>query len=88
MTDKTDSEFEAWALREFGMTPAQLIKDAETGYYANYPTQCYLDVWRASRAEMVIQLTGITIIEHNGCDFYEKAGLCTAIEAAGAKWRE
>lgn len=90
MTDKTDAEFEAWAIRDFGLTPAHLIKDEESGCYVNYPTQCYLDVWRASRAEMVIQLPRRTPDSPKIRQDRNRAiDECrVAIEAAGAKWRE
>lgn len=86
-TDKAIAEFEAWAIRDFGLTPAHLIKDAETGLYVNYPTQCYLDVWRASRAEMVIQMPP-RMMRYEQPEYYLADQLHDAIEAAGAKWRE
>lgn len=54
--DKVRAEFEAWAgSKKFGLSKGHLKKD-EDGEYLNFPTQCYWDVWRASRAELVIDL--------------------------------
>jgi len=45
-------EFEAWASgQEFGLTQDHFHK-FDNGAYANYPTQCYWEVWQASRAAM------------------------------------
>ena len=74
-TDKAIAEFEAWWIRQPHREQFEDLKDQMR------------NVWLASRAELVIELTGITILEHNGCDFYEKAGLCRAVEEAGVTVR-
>ena len=61
--DKMREDFEAWAASpEFGLSTAHFEKD-ETGDYLNYPTQCYWDVWRASRETLVIELPQIVAYE-------------------------
>mgnify|MGYP000874255959 CR=1 FL=1 len=74
-TDKAIAEFEAWWDRQPFRDQFEDVKDQMR------------NVWLASRRELVVELTGITILEHNGLDFYEKAGLCQAIEAAGVTVR-
>lgn len=47
--DKIQAEFEAWAgSKKFGLSKGHFKKD-EDGEYLNFPTQCYWDVWQASR---------------------------------------
>ena len=49
-------EFEAWASSPaFGLRAGHFEK-ADDGEYLNYPTQCYFQVWQASRAAIVIEL--------------------------------
>lgn len=56
MTDKMKSEFEAWASSPaFGLRPGHFAKD-DDGEYVNYPTQCYWQIWQASREALVIEL--------------------------------
>lgn len=76
MTEQAHAEFETWWNRQPHREQFEDVKDQMR------------NVWVASRQEATVQLTGITIVEHNGCDFYEKAGLCNAIEAAGFKVKE
>lgn len=93
-TDKAIAEFEAWYIRhsaEAGITvtPEDMAKlRGKNCEYEAYPALNGKWIgWRAARTELVIELTGITILEHNGRDFYEKVGLCQAIEAAGVPVR-
>lgn len=88
-TDKAIAEFEAafveGMVEEFGegyrsSAELMLTDGSVIAKYAKW-------AWFASRAAIEIELTGITILEHNGCDFYEKAGLCRAVEAAGVTVR-
>lgn len=61
--EKSREEFEAWASSpEFGLRAAHFIK-ALDGEYANYPTQCYWQVWQASREALVIELPQIVAYE-------------------------
>lgn len=56
MIDKMREEFEAWASSPaFGLRAGHFVK-GDDGEYLNYPTQCYLQVWQASRESLVIAL--------------------------------
>lgn len=74
-TDKAIAEFEAWWQQQLWRECFEDVKDQMR------------NVWLASRRELVIPLAGITILEYRGEDFYERAGLCQAIEAAGVTVR-
>lgn len=53
--DKIQAEFEAWAgSKKFGLSKGHFKKD-EDGEYLNFPTQCYWDVWQASRAALMVE---------------------------------
>ena len=54
--EKMREEFEAWASSpEFGLRDGHFVKGDE-GEYLNYPTQCYFQVWQASRAAIEVEL--------------------------------
>lgn len=84
MNDKTDAEFEAWWIKQPHREQFEDVKDQMR------------NVWRASRAEMVIVLPGETSVRNHwaeaaGADMAYNDAIqeCrAAIEAAGAKWRE
>lgn len=88
MTDKMREEFEAWALKDFGLRAAHFAKDSE-GDYLNYPTQCYFQVWQASREALVIELPDAIDAKPYACfeggwnDMRDEA--VEAITAAGLK---
>ena len=71
-TDKTDAEFEAWWQQQLGRTLFEDVKDQMR------------NVWRASRAEMVIQLPDPSTIRDIA---YYRADVQDAIEAAGVTVR-
>jgi hypothetical protein len=84
MTDKTDAEFEAWWQLQPHREQFEDVKEQMR------------NVWRASRAEMVIELPEDRRVrnlwaEAAGADmaYNDAVEECrNAIEAAGAKWME
>lgn len=46
-------EFEAWASKGFGLVRGHFARVDDE--YENFPTQCYWEVWQASRESMVIE---------------------------------
>lgn len=75
MTDKMREEFEAWWIKQPFHEQFEDVKDQMR------------NVWRASRAEMVIQMPPL-MTRYEKPDYYLADGVKRAIEAAGAKWRE
>lgn len=56
MSDKTREEFEAFAsTSELGLRPCHFLRD-ESGGYESFSTQCYWQVWQASRASIELEL--------------------------------
>lgn len=77
--DNMREEFEAWASSpEFGLRAGHFVK-GDDGEYVNYPTQCYWQVWQASRESLVIDLPKVIGSLMYSSDVYE------AVEAAGLK---
>lgn len=81
---KAQNEFEAWASKDFGLRPSHFTKDSE-GDYLNYPTQCYFQVWQASREALVIELPNRDGVNMYGADVLEINDVRKSIEAAGLK---
>lgn len=53
---KISDDFESWASSpSFGLGAGHFVKD-DNGQYENYPTQCYWQVWQASRRAIVVEL--------------------------------
>lgn len=78
--DNMREEFEAWASSpEFGLRAGHFVK-GDDGEYVNYPTQCYWQVWQASRESLVIEVPELRLCcEDFGVEFVKN------IEAAGVK---
>lgn len=76
--EKIREEFEAWLSKNFGMFAGHFIHDGEE--YTNFPTQCYWEVWKGSRAVIEIKLPD----EQPGYQYYAPDVL-EAIESAGLK---
>ncbi len=80
MTDKTDAEFEVWWQQQLWRECFEDVKDQMR------------NVWRASRAEMVVQMPkpmkAPPYASYEGGWNDMRGEAIDAIEAAGAKWRE
>lgn len=76
MTDKTGAEFEAWWIKKPHREQFEDVKDQMR------------NVWRASRAEMVIDLDTAYRTDEDGYWVLGRTEVKRAIEAAGAMWRE
>lgn len=84
--EKMREEFEAWALKEFGLTPGHLIKDPEeNNEYGNYPTQCYWEVWQASRAALAVEMPLLENFKEDESAYYMLVVCRDAIKASGLK---
>lgn len=65
-TEKMREEFEAFASTpEFGLRPGHFVRD-ENGGYESFPTQCYWEVWQASRAAIEVELPSSARMYFNG----------------------
>lgn len=77
---KLREEFETWASSpDFGLRAGHFVK-GDDGEYLNYPTQCYWQVWQASRAALVVELPQ----EEPGYMYYAP-DILEAIEVAGVR---
>lgn len=75
-TDKAIAEFDAWWDRQPHREQFEDVKDQMR------------NVWRASRAEMVVDLDAAYRTDEDGYWVLGRTEVKRAIEAAGAKWRE
>lgn len=78
-------EFEVWALKDFGLRAGHFVKDSD-GEYLNYPTQCYFQVWRASREALEIELPP-TYTESPGSrhQVMDASNVIEVLQAAGVR---
>jgi hypothetical protein len=82
--EKSEKEFEAWALQDFGLREGHLVK-GDDGEYLNYPTQCYFQVWQASRAAIEVELPIFTEFSDSDSPGYVLERCVGMIEYQGLK---
>lgn len=84
LIERRREAFEAWDTASFGSDPEEHEIGADGKYIDGCVEQCWL-AWNAALDSAVVDLTGITILQFNGVDFYAESGVVDAIERAGLR---
>lgn len=81
MTDKVRAEFEAWA------TDFELYKTPDGEDYALHETDVAWQAWQASRAALVLDVSGMPSASYTDSDVVYRSHIEDALDAAGVAYK-